>query len=107
MYTFLGLNGWEIEAPQPEVVGLMFSLAAGESSEEELAEWIWAHLNLKERSRRTGESLSALVREAVERMRETEAPLRERARQLIGAFEADVTDGSLRHDDYFADAGSQ
>ena len=56
---------------------------------------------LKERSRRTGESLSALIREAVERMREAEAPLRDRARRLIGAFEADVTDGSLRHDDYF------
>ena len=44
MYSFLGLNGWEIEAPQPEVVGVMFSLAAGQTSEEELAEWIGAHL---------------------------------------------------------------
>lgn len=44
MYTFLGINGLEIEAPQPEVVGVMLSLAAGESSERDLAEWIRAHL---------------------------------------------------------------
>ena len=60
---------------------------------------------LKERSRRTGESLSSLIREAVDRLREHEPPLRQRARRLIGAFEADVTDASLRHDDYFTRAG--
>jgi len=62
---------------------------------------------LKERSRRTGESLAALIREAVDRMRDDQAPLRERARRLIGAFEADVTDGSTRHDELFAEAASE
>lgn len=39
-YTFLGLNGVEIDAPEPEVVVVMTHVAAGESSEEELAAWI-------------------------------------------------------------------
>ncbi len=62
---------------------------------------------LKERSRTTGESLASLIRRAVDRMRLSEAPLRERARKLVGAFEADVADLSARHDEYFADSVSE
>ena len=38
--VFLGLNGWEIEAPEDEVVTAMLALAAGELGEEELASWL-------------------------------------------------------------------
>jgi death-on-curing protein len=40
MAVFLGLNGYEIDAPETEVVTTMLDLAAGELSEEQLAEWI-------------------------------------------------------------------
>ena len=38
--VFLGLNGWEIEAPEDKVVTAMLALAAGELGEEELASWL-------------------------------------------------------------------
>jgi death on curing protein len=44
MAVFLGLNGYEIEAPETEVVTLMLRLAAGRTSEAALAKWIRAHL---------------------------------------------------------------
>ncbi len=44
MYTFLGLNGWELEAPEPEVVELMRAAAARRRSERGLAEWLRAHI---------------------------------------------------------------
>ena len=40
MAVFLGLNGWEIEAPEDEVMTVMMALAAGEADEEELASWL-------------------------------------------------------------------
>ena len=43
MYTFLGLNGLEIEAPEPEVVVLATDLAAGKVREKPLAEWLRSH----------------------------------------------------------------
>jgi len=36
-----------------------------------------------------------------------EPSLKEKALALLGAFEADRTDVSARHDDYFADAGEE
>jgi len=44
MITFLEWNGWVFEAPEPEVVKFMVSVAAGESGEEDIAEWLrlWA-----------------------------------------------------------------
>ena len=57
---------------------------------------------LKARSRETGTSISALVRDIVERLRRTEPPLRQQAIQLLGAFEADRDDISIRHDEYLA-----
>ncbi len=44
MAIFLGLNGFEIEAAQEEVVTTMFAAAAGQLTETQLAEWVRAHL---------------------------------------------------------------
>jgi death-on-curing protein len=38
--TFLGLNGWDLIAPQDEVVTTMLALASGKLDEKRLAEWI-------------------------------------------------------------------
>ena len=43
MYTFLGLNDLEIEAPEPAVVQLMVDVASGSTSEPELATWLREH----------------------------------------------------------------
>jgi prophage maintenance system killer protein len=43
MAIFLGLNGYEIEAPETEVVAVFVNLAAGHMSEVALAKWIRAH----------------------------------------------------------------
>jgi death-on-curing protein len=40
MYVFLGLNGRELEAPEPEVVSVMLAVADHRCSEAQLAEWI-------------------------------------------------------------------
>jgi death-on-curing protein len=44
IYTFLALNGLELEAPEPEVVDIMIGTADGSISEDELAGWVRAHL---------------------------------------------------------------
>ena len=44
MVVFLGLNGWDLEAPEAEVVSTMLELAAGQRSETELAKWLRAHM---------------------------------------------------------------
>ena len=44
MYVFLGLNGKEIEAEEPEVVELMVEIAGGGRSEQEIAAWLRHHL---------------------------------------------------------------
>jgi death-on-curing protein len=44
MIVFLGLNGWELEATDAEVVATMLALADGRLSEAELAAWLRAHL---------------------------------------------------------------
>jgi len=44
LYTFLALNGFELEAPEPEVVSVIVGTADGSLSEEVLASWIRAHL---------------------------------------------------------------
>jgi len=43
MYTFLGLNGYENVAPEPEIVNIMLGVASGSISEEELANWLHKH----------------------------------------------------------------
>ncbi len=42
LYTFLGLNGYELDAEEEEVVIVMTAVAAGKLDEEGLAEWIRA-----------------------------------------------------------------
>ena len=44
MYVFLGLNGFELEAPEPEAVVTISSVAAGSIDEEELAGWVRSRL---------------------------------------------------------------
>jgi death-on-curing protein len=44
LVTFLGMNGLEFDAAEPEVVAIMLTLADGELSEEQLASWIRAHV---------------------------------------------------------------
>ena len=43
MITFLGLNGYDLEATDTDVVGHFLALAEGAASEEDLAEWIRRH----------------------------------------------------------------
>jgi death-on-curing protein len=45
MAVFLGLNGFEIDAPETEVVTVMLALAAGQPNEEEFAVWIRSRLS--------------------------------------------------------------
>jgi death on curing protein len=42
MYMFLGLNGYDFEAPEPDVVRTIERLAAGRVTERQLAEWVRA-----------------------------------------------------------------
>ena len=44
MTVFLGLNGQEIHAPEPEVVTVMLGVATGEIGEEDLAAWLRSRL---------------------------------------------------------------
>jgi death on curing protein len=39
-YAFLGINGWDFEAPEPEAVAAVEGVAAGRISEREFAVWI-------------------------------------------------------------------
>ncbi|MDP3488081.1 MAG: type II toxin-antitoxin system death-on-curing family toxin [Bacillota bacterium] len=43
MYVFLGVNGYDLDAPEPEVVDLMLQVAEGNVSETSLAEWLRQH----------------------------------------------------------------
>ena len=43
-YTFLAINGLELEAPEPEAVAAIIGTADGSLSEEDLAPWIRSHL---------------------------------------------------------------
>lgn len=44
MVVFLGLNGYELETSEANVVTVMVNLAAGRMSERALATWVRAHL---------------------------------------------------------------
>ncbi len=44
MYTFVCVNGYEIQAEEEDVVRVMLGVAAGEWEEEALADWIRDHL---------------------------------------------------------------
>lgn len=43
MAVFLEVNGWTLEAPEPDVVRVMVAAAAGELSEVDLAVWVRKH----------------------------------------------------------------
>ena len=43
-YVFLGLNGFDLEAEEPEVVSTMERVAGGRVTEKRLADWIRTHL---------------------------------------------------------------
>lgn len=43
MYTFLGLNGRDLDASEKEVVELMLSVASGKTIEDALASWVRTH----------------------------------------------------------------
>lgn len=43
MATFLGLNGFELDAPEAEVVETMLAVADRRCSERKLTEWVRAH----------------------------------------------------------------
>ncbi|GMR13752.1 MAG: type II toxin-antitoxin system death-on-curing family toxin [Gemmatimonadota bacterium] len=43
-YTFLAINDFELEAPEPEAVSVILGTADGSLSEEDLASWIRSHL---------------------------------------------------------------
>lgn len=43
-YTFLAVNGFELEAPEPEAMTVILGTADGSISEEDLASWIRSHL---------------------------------------------------------------
>jgi death-on-curing protein len=44
MFTYLSLNGYEIEATEPEVVDLMLGVADSSVSEDELITWLRKHI---------------------------------------------------------------
>lgn len=44
MYIFLGLNGYEITAPEPQVADFMQKLAGGQLTENKLADWLRASI---------------------------------------------------------------
>ena len=44
IYTFLGLNGYEIDATEPEVVDAMLGVADSSISEEQLMAWLRMHV---------------------------------------------------------------
>ena len=44
MAVFLEINGWNLEAPESEVVRVMVAVAAGELSEVDLAVWVRNHI---------------------------------------------------------------
>ena len=45
LVTFLGINGFDFDAPEQEVVAEMLMLADGRLSEEQLAEWVRSHIS--------------------------------------------------------------
>ena len=44
IYTFLAINDFELEAPEPEAVSMILAVADGSTTEDELATWIRGRL---------------------------------------------------------------
>ena len=49
MATFLGVNGYELETTDEDVVATIVALAAGSRAETELAAWVRTHLRRQTR----------------------------------------------------------
>ena len=67
------------------------------------------HAVLKKIAREEGLSMAEVVRMAVDylehlRNRTPSDEAWDRARSIVGKFKSDVTDGSTRHDEYFAES---
>jgi death-on-curing protein len=45
MAVFLELNGWTLDAPEPEVVRTMLAIAEGELDEPDLASWLRVNMH--------------------------------------------------------------
>jgi death-on-curing protein len=41
-YIFLGINGWELDSDEAEAAAIVFDLAAGKVSEDDLKKWLQA-----------------------------------------------------------------
>lgn len=44
MYTFLAINGQDLETPEPEAVNVIVGSADSSMTEDQLADWIRAHI---------------------------------------------------------------
>lgn len=62
---------------------------------------------LKSLSRESGESVSGLIRQAVEELRDARSQSLEQALALLGSFEADRDDVSVRHGEYFPEEAAR
>jgi death-on-curing protein len=51
-FVFLELNGWEVKAPEAEAVVVFLDLAAGKTSQADLAKWLAARSVRKKRARK-------------------------------------------------------
>lgn len=51
-FTFLELNGFEVNAPEADAVLVFLDLAAGRLSQEDLAKWLERHASRKKRPRK-------------------------------------------------------
>jgi death on curing protein len=49
MYLFLGLNGHDIDASEPEVVDVVTRLASGRMTEAAFAQWVRTHMTPRSR----------------------------------------------------------
>jgi death-on-curing protein len=45
MAVFLELNGWTLDAPEPEVVRTMLAIAEGRLDEPDLASWLRVNMH--------------------------------------------------------------
>lgn len=52
LFTFLGMNGVELQAPESDAVRTMLALASGELSEEDLARWVRESSRLEKPSKK-------------------------------------------------------
>ena len=50
MAVFLDLNGWILEAPEPEVVQVMLAVASGDLSETDFIRWMQGHIQALEQT---------------------------------------------------------